>query len=281
VRYRYFPGCTLKGQAKNMEDTTLAAATALGIELVELEEWQCCGAVYPLYEDELISLLSPVRTLAAAEGEPLVSLCAACHHVLKRAQELMQRNADARSKVTDFLEVEYSGEGRVLHFLEVLRDDLGFDKLAKMIKKPLEGRKIAAYYGCLLLRPSKVMQFDDPENPTIMEDLIKALGAEVIKSPYRTECCGAYLSVTEEAVARDTVARILDSARQAGAEALITACPLCRYNLENCAGDDGKEPVKVYYFSELLAEAMGLNFKELMSAAVERRRNSSENKQQK
>ena len=258
MRYRYFPGCTLKGQAKNMEDTTMAAAEALGIELVELPEWQCCGAVYPLYEDELISLLSPVRTLAAAEGEPLVSLCAACHHVLKRAQELMSRSEDARTKVTDFLEVEYSGEGRVLHFLEVLRDDLGFDKLAEMVKKPLEGRKAAAYYGCLLLRPSKVMQFDDPENPSIMEDLLKALGADVVKSPYRTECCGAYLSVTEEGVAADTVDRILDSARSAGAEVLITACPLCRYNLENCARDDGKKPLKVYYFSELLAEAMGL-----------------------
>lgn len=278
MRYRYFPGCTLKGQAKNMETTTMAAAAALGIELVELEEWQCCGAVYPLYEDELISLLSPVRTLAAAEGEPLVSLCAACHHVLKRAQELMQRNEEAREKVTDFLEVEYKGEGRVLHFLEVLRDDLGFDKLAEMVKKPLTGQKIAAYYGCLLLRPSKVMQFDDPENPTIMEDLIKALGADVVKSPYRTECCGAYLSVTEEGVARDTVAKILQSARNAGAEALITACPLCRYNLENCAGDDGKEPVKVYYFSELLAEAMGLQYKQLVAAAKERRRGGNGNK---
>jgi len=279
VRYRYFPGCTLKGQAKNMENTTMAAAHALGIELVELDEWQCCGAVYPLYEDELISLLSPVRTLAAAEGEPLVSLCAACHHVLKRAQELMQRNEDARHKVTDYLEVDYKGEGRVLHFLEVLRDDLGFDKLAEKIKKPLEGRKIAAYYGCLLLRPSKVMQFDDPENPTIIEDLIKALGAEVIRSPYRIECCGAYLSVTEEDVARDTVSKIINSARDAGAEALITACPLCRYNLENCVDQEGKDPVKVYYFSELLAEAMGLQFDQLISAARERRRAKDGNQQ--
>jgi len=271
VRYRYFPGCTLKGQAKNMEDTTLLSAKALGIELEELPDWQCCGAVYPLYEDELISLLSPVRTLAAAEGEPLVSLCAACHHVLKRAQALMQRNEEARTKVTDYLEVEYSGEGRVLHFLEVLRDDLGFDKLAEMIKNPLEGKKVAAYYGCLLLRPSKEMQFDDPENPTIMEDFLKALGAEVVKSPYRIECCGAYLSVTEEGVARDTVDKIIDSARNVGAEALITACPLCSYNLENCAKDEGKEPIKIYYFSELLAEAMGLQFKQLVSAAKERR----------
>lgn len=279
MRYRYFPGCTLKGQAKNMENTTMAAAAALGIELIELDEWQCCGAVYPLYEDELISLLSPVRTLAAAEGEPLVSLCAACHHVLKRAQELMQRNEDARHKVTDYLAVDYRGGGRVLHFLEVLRDDLGFDKLAQMIKKPLEGRKIAAYYGCLLLRPSKVMQFDDPENPTIMEDLIRALGADAVKSPYRTECCGAYLSVTEEAVARDTVSRIIASARSAGAEALITACPLCRYNLENCVPEDGKGPLKIFYFSELLAEAMGLQFDQLMATALDRRRNKNDHQQ--
>ncbi len=278
MRYRYFPGCTLKGQARNMETTTMAAAAALGIELVELEEWQCCGAVYPLYEDELITLLSPVRTLAAAKGEPLVSLCAACHHVLKRAQELMQRNEDARHKVTDYLEVDYAGEGRVMHFLEVLRDDYGFDKLAEVVKKPLEGKKVAAYYGCLLLRPSKVMQFDDPENPTIMEDFLKALGAEVVKSPYRIECCGAYLSVTEEAVARDTVTKIIDSARNAGAEALITACPLCRYNLENCAADDGKEPLKIYYFSELLAEAMGVNYDQVMAAAKERRRSGNASK---
>lgn len=256
MRYRYFPGCTLKGQAKSMEDTTLAAASALGIELEELPQWQCCGAVFPLYEDELVTLLSPVRTLAAAEGEPLVSLCSACHHVLKRAQEVMRRNEDAREKVTDFLEVEYTGAGRVLHFLEVLRDDFGFDALKEKVVKPLEGRKVAAYYGCLLLRPDKVMQFDDPENPSIMEDYLRALGAEVVQTPYRTECCGAYLSVTEGKVAESAVDAILKGARQAGAEAIITACPLCRYNLENCAVESEKIPV--YYFSELLPEALGI-----------------------
>ena len=254
MRYHYFPGCTLKTQAKQMEDTALAAASALGMQLEELPEWQCCGAVFPLYDDELITLLSPVRTLAAAGGEPLVSLCAACHHVLKRAQEAMQRDADVRSKVTDFLEVDYSGEGRVLHFLEVLRDDLGFDRLAEKVSRPLTGRKLAAYYGCLLLRPDKVMQFDDPENPTIMEDLIRSLGAEVVITPYRTECCGAYLSITEKEVAATTAAKIIRSARRAGAEALLTACPLCRYNLENTK----EQTLPVYYFSELLAEALGV-----------------------
>lgn len=238
-----------------MEDTTLAAAAALGIELEEVPDWQCCGAVFPLYEDEAISLLSPVRTLAKAEGEPLVSLCAACHHVLKRAQEVMQRNSEARDKVTDFLEVQYTGEGRVLHFLEVLRDDLGFKEMNKQVKKPLEGKKVLPYYGCLLLRPSKVMAFDDPENPSIMEDFLKALGAEAVKSPYENECCGAYLSVTRKEVADDTAGKIVDSARKAGAEAIMTACPLCRYNLES-ARTEARDAVPVLYFSELLAEAL-------------------------
>ncbi|MEW5784179.1 MAG: CoB--CoM heterodisulfide reductase iron-sulfur subunit B family protein [Bacillota bacterium] len=257
MRYRYFPGCTVKDQAKNMEETTLAAAAVLGIELEEIPEWQCCGAVFPLYEDEVITLLSPVRTLAKAAGDPVVSLCAACHHILKRAQEVMQRNAEARRKATDFLEVEYDGQGRVLHFLEVLRDDYGFARLGQTVKKPLAGRKVAAYYGCLLLRPSKVMQFDDPENPSIMEEFLKALGAEVVTTPYRTECCGAYLSVTQKQVAEDTVAKILNSAERAGAEVIITACPLCRYNLENCGRTAGKR-MPVYYFSELLAEALAV-----------------------
>lgn len=258
MRYCYYPGCTLKGQAKIMEDTALAAAAALGIELAELSAWQCCGAVFPLYEDELVTLLSPVRTLAAAGGDPVVSLCAACHHVLKRAQELIRRNEEARRKVTDYLEVDYAGQGRVLHFLELLRDDFGFDRLKKKVTDPLRGRKVAPYYGCLLLRPPKVMQFDDDaENPSIMEDFLRALGAEPVETPYRTECCGAYLAVTEEKVASANAGKIVASARRAGAEAIITACPLCRYNLEHYPSAPGGT-LPVYYFSELLAEALGL-----------------------
>jgi heterodisulfide reductase subunit B2 len=170
---------------------------------------------------------------------------------------VLQRNTDVRRKVTDFLEVDYQGEGRVLHFLELLRDDYGFAKLAKKVSAPLQGHKLAAYYGCLLLRPARVMQFDDPENPSIMEELIRALGAEPVETPYRTECCGAYLSVTEEKVASANVGKIAAAARRAGADAIITACPLCRYNLEQFAPESGGA-LPVYYFSELLAEALGI-----------------------
>jgi heterodisulfide reductase subunit B len=257
IRYRYFPGCTLKTQAQIMEQTALVSAEALGIQLEELPRWQCCGAVFPLYEDEAISLLSPVRTLAAAGGEPLVSLCAACHHVLKRVQEAVRRNKEVREKVTDFLQVDYGGEGRVLHFLELLRDDYGFSRLAAEVRRPLAGQKLAPYYGCLLLRPGGVMQFDDPENPETMEEFLAALGADPVSTAYRTECCGAYLSVTRSDVAASTAGRIVEAAAKAGAEALVAACPLCRYNLENSVGSGGPR-LPVYYFTELLAEALGV-----------------------
>ena len=262
MRYSLYPGCTLKTKAKVFEETALQAAEGLDLEMVELEEWQCCGAVYPLAKDEYFPLLSPVRSLAAAgeRGEKLVTLCAACHHVFKRANHAIKTDREARDKVTGYLEVDYSGGVEVLHYLEVLKKDVGFDKIREKVKKPLEGRKLAAYYGCLLLRPEKEMQFDNPEDPTILEDFIRSLGAEAVMYPYRTDCCGAYLSITEEGLARDTVGKILKSAARNGVEGLVVACPLCQYNLAKyqeslTESREGKE-IPVYYFTELLAEAL-------------------------
>lgn len=258
MRYRYYPGCTLKGKAKVMEETALVSAGLLGLQLTEIEEWQCCGAVFPLSEDELITLLSPARTIISAGKEPLVSLCAACHHVLKRTQDRLQNDTDTLQKINSYLETEYAGESRVLHFLELLKEDVGFDRLAEKIKKPLTGRKVAAYYGCLLLRPATVMQFDDPENPQIMEDFIRALGAEPVIYPYRNECCGGYLSITDKQVGKDTAQRVCASASRAGADVIATACPLCVYNLQKACEQDKKfNKTEVVYFTELLAEALG------------------------
>lgn len=259
MRYRYYPGCTLKGKAVVMEETALASAEKLGLQLSELEEWQCCGAVFPLSEDEIITLLSPARTIAAAEGEPLVTLCSACHHVLRRTQDRLQNDKDALGKINNFLEMEYTGESRVMHFLELLKEDVGFHRLAEKVTNPLKGRKVAAYYGCLLLRPAAAMQFDDPENPRIMEDFIRALGAEPVMYPYRTECCGGYLSVTDKNVADDTTKRVCASASRAGARIIATACPLCVYNLKKvCEQENTSERTEVVYFTELLAEALGV-----------------------
>ena len=148
----------------------------------------------------------------------------------------------------------YKGETQVLHYLEILRDHVGFDKLREKVVNPLTGRKVGAYYGCLLLRPSDVLAFDDPENPTILEDFIRALGAEPVIYPYRNECCGGYISLKEKDMSKSMCNKIMDSAAGFGAEMLITACPLCLYNLNNSTTDR----LPVVYFTELLAEALGI-----------------------
>lgn len=257
--FSYYPGCTLKTKAKELDQYARKSAQALGFELKELADWQCCGAVYPMAKDEIATKLSSVRALMAAkeEGTDLVTLCSACHHVIKRVNEDMKTDDNIRTKVANYLELEeaYAGETNVLHYLEVLRDKVGFDKIKELVKNPFTGKKIAAYYGCLLLRPSKVMQFDSPENPTIMEDFIRAIGAEPVVYPYRNECCGGYIALENNGLAQKKVDKIMESAIYNGAEAIITACPLCMYNLnENSA----KDSLPVYYFTELLAEALGV-----------------------
>jgi heterodisulfide reductase subunit B len=152
------------------------------------------------------------------------------------------------------LEEPYAGETTVLHFLEVLRDRVGFDTLKEKVVNPLTGKKIGAYYGCLLLRPGKILGFDDPENPKIMEDFIRAIGAEPVIYPYRNECCGGYISLKEKEMSQNMCHKIMESAEGFGADLLITACPLCLYNLKNGT----EEGLPVYYFTELLAEALGV-----------------------
>ena len=167
----------------------------------------------------------------------------------------MQHNDEIRTKVNNYLKPEtpYAGETKVLHYLEVLRDEIGWDNVRKAVVKPLTGRKIGAYYGCMLLRPSREMQFDDPENPKMLEDFIRAIGAEPVVYAQRNECCGGYMAVENKAYAAKQAQKIMDNASAQGAELLITACPLCSYNLLH--NTDGRLPV--VYFTELLAEALG------------------------
>ena len=257
MTYSYYPGCTLKDRAKELDLCARASARALGIELKELPQWQCCGAVYPQASDEIASRLSSVRALMNAEEGKLVTVCSACHHVIKRTNYDWNNDENFRTKANNYMkpEVPYDGGTQVLHFLELIRDEIGFDQLAKKVVNPLTGRKIGAFYGCMLLRPGKVLAFDDPENPTIIEDFIRALGAEAVSYPYRNECCGAYVALEDKSAAVNQVDRALHSAAAAGVEELITACPLCRYNLiENAV----KEKMPVHYFTELLAEALGV-----------------------
>lgn len=196
--YSYFPGCTLKNKAKDLDIYARSAAQKLGFNLIEIEDWQCCGAVYPLARDEIATRLAAVRSLAKARdaGWPLVTLCSACYNVLKQTNYDIQNDENFRLKVNNYLkedDIEYNGETKVLHYLEVLRDEVGWGKVKELAaNSPYKNKKIGAYYGCLLLRPSKILQFDDAENPTIIEDFIKAIGATPVIYAQRNECCGAY-----------------------------------------------------------------------------------------
>lgn len=257
MKISYYPGCTLKTQAKELDKSARLCAEALGVELQEIENWQCCGAVYPTAPNEVATKLSAVRALEYAKrnGGKLLTLCSACHNVIKRTNESVKTDEYLRSHANAYLQFEtpYGGETEVLHYLELLKNVVGFDNIKKAVQKPI-ARKIGAYYGCLLLRPSSVMAFDNPENPTIIEDFIRAIGGEPVVYPFRNECCGAYVGLKNKDLPKKQSQKILASAKEKGAMEVITACPLCLYNLQQNGG--GILPVK--YFTELLAEALGV-----------------------
>ncbi|MBQ7355518.1 MAG: CoB--CoM heterodisulfide reductase iron-sulfur subunit B family protein [Clostridia bacterium] len=258
MKVSYYPGCTLKTKAKELDKYGRKSAEALGITLEEIKNWQCCGGAFTCASDEIATKLSSVRALVEAKekGQDLVTLCSACHNVIKRTNAAMKNDADFAMKANNYMKLDtpYYGETNVIHYLEMLRDTVGFDELAKKVVNPLKGKKIAAYYGCLLLRPGKVMAMDNPENPRIIEDFIKAIGAEPVVYPYRNECCGGYITLEDKTIAAKKSNKVLHSAKVAGAEMVITACPLCLYNLQK----NGTEDLPVVYFTELLAEALGV-----------------------
>ena len=256
MKVSYFPGCTLKNKARDLDDYAVKSAKALGIELEEIDSWQCCGGVFTTAKNEVATKLSSVRALkyASDRNQPLVSVCSACHNVIKQTNNMMQTNKEFADKVNRYMpEDEYHGQAEVYHYLEMLRDIVGFDTLKEKVQNSMKGKKIGAYYGCLLLRPNKVMRMDDPENPTIIEDLIRALGADPVVYARRNECCGGYISVENPDSARKNAEAIIENAKMAGAEMIITACPLCKYNLEKCSAG-----MPVVYFTEILAEALGV-----------------------
>jgi len=264
----YYPGCTLKTKAKGLEDSAIASMDALGIRLVEIERWNCCGTVYSLAEDDLAHHLAPVRNLIRVKeqgSDRVGTLCSFCYHTLKRANLLMRNDAEKRKTLNDFMEeeVDYSGEVEVVHLLEVLRDDVGWENIAAKVRVPLQGLKVAPYYGCTLLRPQEVA-IDQVERPTILHRLMEALGAEAVDFPYTTECCGSFQIVGNPDFVTQRAWEILSSALRRGAEALVLTCPLCHFNLTQRQtelisrySDFGGLPV--LYFSQLLAISLGID----------------------
>jgi len=268
MRISYYPGCTLKTKAKNMDRSAVAALKALDVDLEEIPRWNCCGAVFSLADDDLLHLLAPVRDLIRTldQGDKkLVVACSMCYNTLARANLVMREDSEKRNTINDFMEEEqdYNGEVEVLHLLTYLRDEIGWQKIRESIKVPLKGFKVAPYYGCTLLRPGAVA-IEPPEKPTLFSEFLEALGATVVDFPSSTECCSSYQILSNPDMGIEAVARILESAQNWGAEAIVTSCPLCEYNLGKRQEDALKkhsnlEGLPTLYFTQILALALGLD----------------------
>ena len=267
MKVTYYPGCTLKNNAQNFEDSTLYSLEQLGVEVNELNRWNCCGTVFSLATDDLIHHAAPIRNLIRvkeSESDSVMTLCAMCYNTLKRANERVKGDPEALDKLNNFMdreEVQYEGDVQIFHLLEFLRDEIGFENLANKVVKPLKKLKVASYYGCLLVRPKEI-GFDDIENPTILDHLMSVLGADPVDFPYKTECCGAYQTVDKPDIIADRTNQIVTSARDQGAEIVVVSCPLCAFNLDQRQKQTvEKYPefkhIPVLYFTQPLAIALG------------------------
>jgi heterodisulfide reductase subunit B len=256
MRLSYYPGCSLHATAREYGLSTRAVCEALGIKLVEIPDWCCCGASSAHSLNHALSIALPARNIASAqaEGLDLVVPCAACFGNMRRADAELRANEGLRSQIEEWLSFQYSGELQVLHLLDVICNRVGLDAVRQRVVKQLTGLKVAPYYGCLLVRPPKVCGFDDAENPTTLDNLIAALGAEPVKWSYKTECCGASLALIQPEIVEKLVGEITEMALEAEASCIATACPLCSTNLETRQ----KVGLPVFFFTELMGLAFDL-----------------------
>lgn len=259
MKLSYFPGCSLGSTAKEYDMSARAICQALGIDLVELKDWVCCGATSAHSTNHLLSIALPSRNLALAQeaGVDLAVPCSACYSRVKKADYAMRNNDDMRNEVEKIVDFKYNGKVNVYSLIEALVSTVGVDTIAKSVKKPLKGLKVVCFYGCLLVRPHEVTCFDNKENPVSLDNVMKALGAEVMPWSYKTDCCGANLGLTSSSVVQGMVGRLLDAAKEAGAMAIVTACPLCQSNLEMRRKEYSTE-LPAFYFTELIGMAMDL-----------------------
>lgn len=257
----YYPGCTIKVSARQYESSALAVLQALNIQPREMDNWNCCGVVHSLASDNLIRHVAPIRVFTRLQQQgshELVTFCDMCYNTLSRANLLVQRQPDKSESINDFIGAEsrYDGQVTVLHLLQILRDRVGFKAIKKRVKRPLKGLTIFPYYGCKLLRPGEV-GIDDAEDPTILRDLMHALGAAVVDDPVQTQCCGAHHVVNRDAIVNARVATIVARAQACGADAIVLSCPLCQFNLDSQQALI-ESALPVFYFTQLISIAFDL-----------------------
>lgn len=264
-RYSYYPGCSLHASASEYDLSTKAVFEALDIGLDEVPDWICCGATPAHNVDELLSLSLSAKNLELAQQVPgdMAVACASCFSRLKFAQHILSVNEEKRQLVEKAIDAPVPLDSTVKHLLEILARDIGLEQLTAVTKKPLTGLKVACYYGCLLTRPTDVPNLDCAEAPTIMESVVEAVGAETVAWTHRLECCGANFTLSRPPVVQQLSNAVLDSAKAAGADCIMVACPLCHGNLDirqkeiegvyHCTYD-----IPVFYLTQLVALALGV-----------------------
>ncbi len=271
TRYSYFPGCATESTAKTSQAANDFVMNRLGIDLVEIRDWNCCGATSGHTLGEALGLALPARSLARAESDypdlDVVTACASCYARLKLTAHKVRTEEDTRQMVETVLQKPYAAEREVFNFLDILDTNEMREKIADNILRPFKNLKVACYYGCLNIRPEEITGAADRENPMSMDRLAALTGAEAVDWSYKTECCGAAHQNDAAREARPLVWRILDNARANGADMVLTACPMCNMNLEmrqqQYINKRGGSTIPILSITELLAVAMGAGGKRL------------------
>lgn len=266
MKVSYYPGCSLETTARPYHHSTQAVCRALGVDLVEVPDWLCCGSSPALKMDHQLSLTLAAVNLALAQRQQLgqvVAPCPFCYRRLLTARHELQQDADLRTRAEEVLAEQLNLDLQVHHLLGLFLEEMGLPAIQAKVSKPLAGLKVVPYYGCYLVKPGQLVGFDDPENPTALDRLLTALGAQVLSWDFKTECCGASLTVTRPEVTLALTGRLLREAAYRGAEAIVVACQLCQANLDLQQRRLAKQHhtryhLPVIYFTQLLGVALGL-----------------------
>ncbi|HLE29694.1 MAG TPA: CoB--CoM heterodisulfide reductase iron-sulfur subunit B family protein [Anaerolineales bacterium] len=265
-KYAYFPGCSLEKIAHSYHLSAIETTRKLGVELKELEDWNCCGATTYFHVDELLAYTLAARNLAMAEkdGLDLVAPCSGCFKNMYFAAAHLKRDPDLAEHINFALEednLHFSGKIAVRHLIEIFVNDVGLEEIKKKVSHPLNGLRVAPYYGCQILRPRK--DHEDVERPQFFEDLMSAIGADPVDYPLKLHCCGGSLIITSRPAALSVVRSLLQCAVDRGAAVIATACPLCQVNLECYQQQVNQEfgtkfSLPILYFTQLLGLALGI-----------------------
>ena len=266
MKIGYYPGCSLTGTGKEYDLSLRKILQKLDVELEELNDWSCCGATSAHATNHLMSIALPAINLSIAENQRIKELfapCAACYNRMVVAKHELDTNPPLAKQVSDLIErpVNYSTE--IVNIVELFQR-IGAEKIAELKTTSLGGIKVACYYGCLLVRPFDITNFDDAEQPSSMEKIITATGAEAVEWNYKMECCGGAHSIAHKEIVVDLSKKILDDAKLHGAEVVVVACPMCHSNLDmRQRAMKNHTEIPVLYLSELIGLALGVSPKEL------------------